>query len=36
LAGGNLSAVSRATGKARMQIHRWLKRFDIDPSRYRE
>jgi|JI10StandDraft_1071094.scaffolds.fasta_scaffold128400_2 DNA-binding NtrC family response regulator len=34
--GGNLSAVSRATGKARMQIHRWLKRFNIDPSRYRE
>jgi len=34
--GGNLSAVSRATGKARMQIHRWLKRFDIDPSKYRE
>lgn len=34
--GGNLSAVSRATGKARMQLHRWLKRFQIDPSKYRD
>jgi hypothetical protein len=22
-------------GKARMQVHRWLKRFEIDPARYR-
>jgi DNA-binding NtrC family response regulator len=33
--GGNLADISRATGKARMQIHRWLKRFDIDPNTFR-
>ena len=27
---GNITAVARATGKARMQIHRWLRRYDID------
>jgi transcriptional regulator of acetoin/glycerol metabolism len=32
---GNVAEVARAMGKARMQIHRWLKRFDIDPDRYR-
>jgi transcriptional regulator with PAS, ATPase and Fis domain len=32
---GNISAVSRAMGKARMQIHRWIRRFDIDLDQYR-
>jgi hypothetical protein len=33
--GGNISAIARATGKARPQIHRWLRRFGIDPDAYR-
>ncbi len=33
--GGNVAAVGRELGKERMQIHRWLKRFDIDLSHYR-
>ncbi len=33
--GGNLTDVARAMGKARMQIHRWCKRFGIDPNVYR-
>jgi DNA-binding NtrC family response regulator len=33
--GGNVADVARAMGKARMQIHRWLKRFDIDPGVFR-
>jgi len=32
---GSVAEVARALGKARMQIHRWLKRLDIDPDRYR-
>ena len=32
---GNVAEVARALGKARMQVHRWLKRFVIDPDRYR-
>lgn len=32
---GNVADVARAMGKARMQIHRWLKRFDIDPGVFR-
>ena len=32
---GNVAEVSRVLGKARMQVHRWLKRFAIDPARYR-
>lgn len=32
---GNVAAVARTMGKARQQIQRWLKRFDIDPARYR-
>lgn len=32
---GNVSAVARATGKARMQIQRWIKRFQLDPEAYR-
>jgi transcriptional regulator of acetoin/glycerol metabolism len=32
---GNISAVARAAGKARVQIHRWLKRYRLDPERFR-
>ena len=32
---GNIAAVGRALGKERMQIHRWLKRYSIDPNEYR-
>jgi len=32
---GNVAEVARALGKARMQLHRWMKRLSIDPSRYR-
>jgi transcriptional regulator of acetoin/glycerol metabolism len=32
---GNISHVARDLGKARMQIHRWLKRFDLDPDTFR-
>ena len=32
---GNVSAVARAMGKARMQIQRWLRRFQIDPDDFR-
>jgi transcriptional regulator with GAF, ATPase, and Fis domain len=32
---GNVRAVARAFGKAPMQIHRWLKRFQIDPNAFR-
>lgn len=31
---GNISAVARATGKARMQVQRWMKRFGIDAEDY--
>jgi transcriptional regulator of acetoin/glycerol metabolism len=33
--GGNVSAVARDLGKARMQIHRWMAQFNIDPAQYR-
>ena len=33
---GNVSEVARALGKARMQIHRWIKKFDIDPGQHRK
>ena len=33
--GGNIAEVSRAMGKARMQIHRWMKRFGIDGASFR-
>jgi sigma-54 dependent transcriptional regulator, acetoin dehydrogenase operon transcriptional activator AcoR len=32
---GNVAAVGRDLGKARMQIHRWLKRYTIDIDDYR-
>ena len=33
---GNIAAVGRDLGKERMQIHRWLKRYNIDIDQYRE
>ena len=33
--GGNVSAVARALGKARMQVQRWLKRYHLDPESFR-
>jgi transcriptional regulator of acetoin/glycerol metabolism len=33
--GGNVTAVASALGKARMQVQRWLKRYDIDPRAFR-
>ncbi len=32
---GNIAAVGRELGKARMQIHRWLRRYQIDIRDYR-
>jgi len=32
---GNVAAVGRELGKARMQIHRWMKRYAIDITDYR-
>ncbi len=32
---GNVSEVARAFAKTRMQIHRWMKRFGIDPASHR-
>jgi DNA-binding NtrC family response regulator len=33
--GGNISAVARHLGKARMQVQRWIRRFRIDPDQFR-
>jgi DNA-binding NtrC family response regulator len=32
---GNVSAVARATGKARNQVQRWLRRYGLDPDEFR-
>jgi transcriptional regulator of acetoin/glycerol metabolism len=32
---GNLAEVARAMGKARMQVHRWCRRFGIEPDAFR-
>jgi len=32
---GNIAAVGRELGKERMQIHRWLKKYNIDLGAYR-
>ena len=32
---GNISEVARAMGKARVQIHRWMQRFGVDPAKFR-
>jgi DNA-binding NtrC family response regulator len=33
--GGNLSVVARAFSTSRSQVHRWLKRFGLDPESFR-
>ena len=33
--GGNVAAVARAVGKARMQIHRWIKRYGLSLDNFR-
>jgi len=33
--GGNLSATARSMGKQRVQIRRWLRRYQIDPAQFR-
>lgn len=33
---GNVAAVGRQLGKARMQVHRWMKRYGIDIDDYRD
>lgn len=33
--GGNVTNVARAMGKKRMQIHRWLRRFELQPKAFR-
>jgi transcriptional regulator with GAF, ATPase, and Fis domain len=32
---GNVTQVARAVGRARMQVHRWMARFDLDPLAFR-
>ncbi len=32
---GNVSAIARALGIARMQVHRWIRRYEVDPQDYR-
>jgi DNA-binding NtrC family response regulator len=32
---GNVTEVARAMGRTRMQIHRWMRRFGVDPEDYR-
>jgi len=32
---GNVAAVGRVLGKARMQIHRYMKRYSIEIEEYR-
>jgi transcriptional regulator with PAS, ATPase and Fis domain len=33
---GSITDVANAMGKARMQVHRWCKRFGLDPNLYRK
>jgi len=33
--GGNVSAVARELGKERVQVQRWVKRFELDPRSFR-
>jgi transcriptional regulator with GAF, ATPase, and Fis domain len=33
---GNVSAVARALGKARSQVQRWLRDYQLDPTHYRD
>ena len=33
--GGNVTSVAKAMGKARTQVQRWLRRYDLDPLSYK-
>ena len=33
--GGNVTSVAKAMGKARTQVQRWLRRYDLDPLAYK-
>jgi DNA-binding NtrC family response regulator len=33
---GNVAAVAREFGKARMQVHRWMRRFGLEPKSFRQ
>jgi len=33
---GNVSAIARTLGKARVQVRRWCQRFGLDPDTFRE
>jgi transcriptional regulator of acetoin/glycerol metabolism len=32
---GNVTAVAKSLGKARMQVHRWMRRYNIEPRTFR-
>jgi DNA-binding NtrC family response regulator len=32
---GNVAAIASSLGKARMQLHRWFRRYSLDPARFR-
>jgi DNA-binding NtrC family response regulator len=32
---GNVSRVAKSMGRSRMQVHRWIKRLNVDPAAYR-
>jgi transposase-like protein len=32
---GNISAIARSTSRSRMQVHRWLKRYQLSPRDFR-
>jgi transposase-like protein len=32
---GNVAAVARAMGKAPAQVHRWMRRYGLNPESYR-
>jgi DNA-binding NtrC family response regulator len=32
---GNVSRVAKSMGRSRMQVHRWIKRLNVDPATYR-
>jgi transposase-like protein len=33
---GSITEVAREMGKARMQVHRWCRRFGVDPNLFRK
>jgi DNA-binding NtrC family response regulator len=33
---GNVSKVARSMGRSRMQVHRWLKRLNVNPDQFRD